>query len=136
NLRLDASGTKTLRFSDGGLSTVDSGSFAVSPLPASTLQVSAGTSQTAGTAFDVTVTARDPYNNVATGYLGTVHFTSSDGSAALPSNYTFVAGDNGVRTFTTAATLKQAGAQNVIATDTVTGSITGTQSGISVAPGA
>ena len=34
------------------------------------------------------------------GYTGTVHFTSSDTAAVLPANYTFVAGDNGVRTFT------------------------------------
>src|SRR5439155_704634 len=86
--------------------------------------------------FDVTVTARDAFNNLAAGYLGTVHFTGSDGSAVLPSNYTFVGGDSGAHTFTAATTLKQAGAQNVTATDTVTGSITGTQNGISVAPGA
>src|SRR5262249_3478847 len=33
---------------------------------------------TAGTAFTVTVTALDAANNVVPGYLGTVHFTSTD----------------------------------------------------------
>ena len=35
-----------------------------------------------------TVTAYDPYGNVATGYSGTVQFTSSDSQAVLPGNYT------------------------------------------------
>ena len=38
----------------------------------------------------MTVTAVDAYGNVATGYTGTVHFTSSDGQAVLPANYTFI----------------------------------------------
>src|SRR5207248_2668843 len=59
-----------------------------------------------------------------------------DGIATLPADYTFVAGDNGTHTFSSGATLKHAGAQNVVATDTVTGSITGAQSGISVSPAA
>ena len=51
--------------------------------------------------FSFTVTALDPFNNVATGYAGTVHFTSSDGAAVLPANSTLT---SGVKTFT--ATLK------------------------------
>jgi len=35
------------------------------------------------------VTASDAYGNLATKYTGTVHFTSSDGSATLPADYTF-----------------------------------------------
>ena len=50
-------------------------------------------------AHNVTVTAKDAYGNMATGYTGTVHFTSSDGQAVLPANYTFVAGDAGIHTF-------------------------------------
>jgi hypothetical protein len=82
---------------------------------------------TAGTAFDVTVTARDASNNALTGYTGTVHFTSSDaGSPGLPSNYSFVAGDNGSHTFTNGVTLKTAGSQTVSVNDTVQTSKTGT----------
>jgi len=39
-------------------------------------------------AFSFTVTARDVFNNVATGYAGTVHITSTDGAAVLPANST------------------------------------------------
>src|SRR5439155_24037639 len=77
-----------------------------------------------------TVTARGAFGNTAVGYTGTAHFTSSDGQAVLPANYTFTVGDAGVHAFS--GTLKTAGAQSITATDTVAGSITGTQSGIVV----
>jgi trimeric autotransporter adhesin len=85
---------------------------------------------TAGTSHSFTVTATDAFGNVVTGYRGTVHFTSSDAQAGLPGNYTFTASDNGVHTFS--ATLKTAGSQSLMATDTVTSSITGGQAGIVV----
>ena len=44
----------------------------------------------------------------------------------LPSNYTFVAGDNGSHTFTNGVTLKTAGSQTVTVNDTVETSRTGT----------
>jgi hypothetical protein len=90
------------------------------------------TPTTAGTARTVTVTAQDTYDNTAAGYTGTIAFTSSDAQATLPSNYTFVGGDSGTHTFTNGVTLKTAGTQSVTATDTVSASITGTQSGITV----
>src|SRR5260370_39588848 len=37
--------------------------------------------------------------------------------SVLPGNYTFVAGDNGIHTFTNGVTLKTAGSQTVTATD-------------------
>jgi hypothetical protein len=95
--------------------------------PATHFTVSAPASATAGTALSFTVTARDPFNNVATSYGGTVHFMSSDGAATLPANSTLT---NGVGTFS--ATLKTAGNQTITATDTVTASITGTSGPIAV----
>ena len=77
-------------------------------------------------AFTVTVTALDAYGNIATGYLGTIHFTSSDARANLPSDYTFVAADAGVHTFT--MIFKKSGTQTLTATDTHTGSIKGSAS--------
>ena len=74
----------------------------------------------------VTVTAMDAYGNTATGYTGTVHFTSTDGAAVLPADYTFTAGDAGVHTFTTASPSRPPAAETVTATDTVNGTITGT----------
>jgi len=96
--------------------------------------VTAPVSATAGTAFNFTVTAIDVLNNVATGYTGTVHFTSTDPAATLPADVTFTAGMAGVGTF--AATLKTAGNRTITATDTVTASITGTSNTIAVSPAA
>ncbi len=90
---------------------------------------------TAGTAGTVTVTAKDAGGNTVSSYRGTIHFTSTDGQATLPANYIFTAADNGVHTFTNGVTLKTAGTQSIIATDTVTSSITGSQTGITVNAG-
>jgi hypothetical protein len=106
-----------------------------------TLHVVAGTATTltvsglpnpyvGGTASTLTVQARDPYGNTDTGYRGTVHFTSSDPLAILPADYTFTAADSGVHTFS--VTLRSYGTQSITATDTVTASIKGSQSYISV----
>ena len=81
---------------------------------------------------DVTVTVRSPLGNVATGYTGTIAFTSSDVLATLPANYTFVGGDAGVHTFAGGVTLASAGEQSVTATDVAVGTITGSQTEITV----
>ncbi len=86
------------------------------------LTVSAPGSTMAGTSFSLTVTALDQFNNTATGYAGTVHFTSSDGAATLSGSIsTLTAG-----TANLSATLKTEGTQTITATDTVTVAITGT----------
>ncbi len=87
-------------------------------------------SATAGAAESFTVTAKDPYGNVATGYTGTVQFTSSDTAATLPANSTL---NHGVGNFS--VTFNTAGTQSLTVTDTTSG-ITATQSGITVAPAA
>ncbi len=84
-----------------------------------------------GHAFSFTVTAEDPYNNVATGYAGTVHFTSSDPAASLPANATLT---NGAGTFS--VTLKTAGSQTVTATDTASSSLAGASSAVRVSAAA
>ncbi len=91
--------------------------------------------QSAGTLSSPVVTAYDQYNNVKTDYTGTIHFTSSDAQADLPSNYTFVTGDYGTHTFTDDVVLKTVGVQSVTVTD-VPGGQTGSQTGIDVGPGA
>jgi hypothetical protein len=101
--------------------------FCPAPGPATHFTVSAPSSATAGNAFNFTVTAQDQFNNTATGYAGTVHFTSTDGSAILPANSTL---SNGTGTFS--ATLVTAGSQTITATDTVTSSIHGTSNSIFV----
>ena len=64
--------------------------ISVSPAPARQFVLSGlSTTTTAGVAQTVTVTAEDPYGNVATGYGGTVQVTSSDPQASLPAIYLF-----------------------------------------------
>src|SRR5205807_909820 len=122
--RRTTTGTDTLT----GTITGTSNAMAVSTAAATHLTVSAPGSATAASAFSFTVTALDQFNNTATGYLGTVHFTKSDGGggSAVPANYSFVGGDGGVHSFSSGATLVTAGLQSVTATDTITGTITGT----------
>jgi hypothetical protein len=134
---LKTAGNQTITATDTvtGSITGVTGTITVSAAAASHLSVTAPGSATAGTAFTVTVTALDAFNNTAVSYTGTVHFTSSDAVVTLPVNYTFLAGDNGVHVFTSAVTLNTSGTQTVTATDTVTGSITGTSSGILLGAG-
>jgi hypothetical protein len=99
------------------------------------LSMSAVSSTTAGAPFSITVSVLDANNNVFKGYTGTVHFTSSDGQAVLPANYSFTSADAGVHTFTSAATLRTAGSETLAATDTNSGSITGSTT-VAVSPSA
>src|SRR5439155_1102555 len=135
---LTTSGARTITATDTVTASITgiSGTIAVSPASAATLSVSAPAVATAGTAFDVTVTVKDAFDNVVTGYLGTVHFTSTDGSAVLPANYAFQVTDAGAHTFTGGVTLTTAGIQTVTATDTVNGAIHGTSGSILVSAAA
>jgi hypothetical protein len=47
----------------------------------------------------VTVKAFDVHGNIKTDYLGTVHFTSTDGNSLLPNPYPFVSQDSGSHDF-------------------------------------
>ena len=69
---------------------------------------------------------------MATGYTGTVHFTSSDPAASLPSDYTFTAADSGVHTFAGGVTFNTTESQALTATDTSNNSITGTSNPVTV----
>src|SRR5207245_2861037 len=72
---------QSLTARDTGSSMITGSQFGivVNPAAASTLVVSGFPSPTtAGVAHTFTVTAKDPFSNTATVYLGTVHFTSID----------------------------------------------------------
>ena len=128
-------GTTVIQVTSGSLTSTNSGMLTVITGSTTKLNISGFTSPyTAGTASNFTVTAQDASGNTITSYIGTVHFSSSDPQAVLPANYTFVSGDNGTHTFS--ATLKTAGSQSITATDTVTSSITGSQSNITINPAA
>src|SRR5207302_1671784 len=111
------------------------GAIAVVPAAAATMTVAGFPSATtAGVAHAATVTLRDAYGNVATGYAGTVHFSSSDAQAGLPADYTFTGADAGVHTFN--VVLKTSGSQSPTAADPATASLAGTQAGIPVSAAA
>jgi len=78
----------------------------------------------AGDPAGATLTAYDTNYNIATSYTGTIHFTSSDGAATLPMNYTFTGADAGTHTFSGGFTLFTPGGQTVTATDTMNATIT------------
>jgi hypothetical protein len=85
-----------------------------------------------GVAEAVTITAKDALGNTDVGYLGTLHFHSSDASAQLPADYTFQPTDQGTQTCS--ITFLTPGVQSLIVNDTVTKSARGSQFGVSVAP--
>jgi hypothetical protein len=137
SITLKTLGTQSLTATDQGNAslTASQSGIVVTAAVASRFSVSGfPTSITAGSAGTVTVTATNAAGIVATGYVGTVHFTSTDLLAGLPANYTFVSADKGSHSFS--VTLKTAATQSLTATDANTASITGTQSGITVKPGA
>ncbi|HKR66531.1 MAG TPA: fibronectin type III domain-containing protein, partial [Thermoanaerobaculia bacterium] len=91
--------------------------------PAVSLTINAPASAPANTPFEITVTARDAHGNIAESYEGTVHFTSSDAQATLPSNAAFDNDDHGVKTFS--VTLRGAGTHSITVTDVANATITG-----------
>ena len=96
-----------------------------------TAKTSDGKSLLEGSALSFTVTAKTSDGLVATGYTGTVTFTSNDPQAVLPIQYTFQPGDAGTKTLS--ATLMTPGSgRTITVTDTRVSSITGSQSGITV----
>ena len=107
---LKTSGLQTLAVTDSTTGVDGQSAVAVSPVAAQTLAFAYPSSVYVGVPSSFTVTLYDQYGNVATGYTGTIQFTSSDPNATLPSNYTFRSTDAGVHSFT--STLEGFGADN------------------------
>ena len=139
-VRLTKVGTQSVTATDTVTNTITNiqGGLVITPAAASTLTVTGLSGAVAGTVQTVVVTAKDLYGNLATGYTGTIHFTTSDtfGTTSVPVNYNFQAGDNGTHTFNNGVTLTKVGTQSVTATDTVTNTITGNQGGLVTTPAA
>jgi hypothetical protein len=75
--------------------------------------------------FNLTVTAEDAAGNVATGYLGTVHFSDNRPVGdSLPGDYTFTAADQGTHLFTSLV-LRAKGYHTITVTDTQNPALTG-----------
>jgi DNA-binding beta-propeller fold protein YncE len=81
----------------------------------------------------ITINVRDPVNEPATLYRGTIHFTSTDPQAILPPNYTFTAADAGTHSFN--ITFKTVSANQTITITDIASSLTASQSGIRVHSG-
>src|SRR5439155_13713357 len=126
------SGSQSLTATDtvnGGLTA--KATVSVSAAAAATLSLTVPATAVAGSSFNATVTLTDAYGNVASGYAGTVHFTSSDSKAVLPGDYTFTSGDAGRHTFV--VTLNTLGSQTVTAADSVNSALQASAT-VSVAP--
>ena len=70
----------------------------------------------AGMPFNLSVTAVDPFGQVAYGYTGTVTFASDDSAAVLPGDYAFQPSDQGRAVFS--VTLNTLGPVHLTVTDT------------------
>jgi Tol biopolymer transport system component/subtilisin family serine protease len=124
-------GTAGVHVTANGLNSINSGTLTIIPGEATKFSVTGYPSAvSAGSANSFTVSAQNNFGNAS--YTGTVHFTSNDPQADLPSNYTFTSDDNGVHVFQ--ATLKSAGTRSITATDIVKPGITGSQNNIIVSP--
>jgi plastocyanin len=121
---LRTSGTRTVTANDVAIpSLTGSDTVTVNPAAATQLVLTAPGTASPGVILPVTATARDQFNNTATGYSGTVHFTSSDGGAILPADNTL---SSGTRNFS--VTLATPGLQTLTVTDTVAPTLTDTAS--------
>src|SRR5713101_2202123 len=91
-LILKTAGSQTITASDTITGSITgNASVTVNPATAKSLVVSGYPSSTkVSTPQSFTVTAKDAFGNTATGYTGTITFTSSDSLAVLPAKYTFV----------------------------------------------
>jgi hypothetical protein len=86
---------------------------------AAVLVLTAPAPATTGVPFDVSVAVYDIFGQLAVGYTGTIHFSTTDGdpNVVLPPDYTFQPADGGLVTFSGGVTLFTPGAQTLTATD-------------------
>lgn len=141
-ITVGVTGTQTGSYTNTVSNFTSAQSGTIAPVSAN-LTVAAGAATTfsfanvpasavAGNAFSLTLNVYDAYGNLASGYVGTIHFSSSDAQAVLPADYTFKSGDNGSHNFNSGMVLKTAGSQNVTATDTVNSTLSANSGSILV----
>jgi hypothetical protein len=123
---LYTAGTWDVTATDTSSGITGSATVTVTPAAAVAFVVTAPDTVVAGTPFDFTVTAVDPYGNTDTNYQGTVVFSTMDPAGTFnPTGYTFQLGDMGTALFPMGATLNAASnTWDITATDTASG-ITG-----------
>jgi FG-GAP-like repeat/FG-GAP repeat len=97
-ITLDKSGADVVTASNPRLAS-GSTTISVAAGAAVGFSVSAPTQTVAGVAFNVVVSARDKFGNLAPTYTSTIDFSSDDPRATLPASFTFTAADAGIYTF-------------------------------------
>jgi hypothetical protein len=125
---LTKAGSQTITATDRAAATITgSATLTIVAASAASLTVDTPSSARAGQSFPVTVSLADQFGNVATGYRGTVHFTTSDPLplVVLPADHTFNAADSGTHTFS--ATLRTPPSQTITVRDTANATLTDTQ---------
>jgi hypothetical protein len=116
-LRVNVAGPHRFSASASGLASVRSDPFTIQADVAVRLALTGLVGPvTAGVASSLAVTAYDRFDNMATGYTGTVRFTSTDAQADLPGDSTFTAQDAGQRAFSNVV-LRTAGLRRVTVVD-------------------
>jgi len=125
---LTKSGAQTITATDAATASI-AGDLRVTVAPgaAATMSLDAPGSAKVGQSFNITVTLKDPFGNVATGYRGTVHFTTSDPlpTAVVPTDHTFTIADAGTSSFS--ATLWTPPSQTITVKDTTNAALTDTR---------
>lgn len=129
SVTLKTAGNQSISVADTvTVAVAGSNSISVNPGLAAQFTVSGPTAATTGIVINVSVSAQDAYSNTATGYTGTVTFSSSDKQATVVPASSPLSG--GVGSFS--VTFNTVGSQTVSATDTVTASLKGSSSAINV----
>ncbi|MFZ3044157.1 MAG: MBG domain-containing protein [Minisyncoccia bacterium] len=122
---------KTITATDhGGTKTGTSSTFTVNSGALDHFSFAAISTQIAGTAFNITMTAQDANNNTVTGYAGTVDLTTTAGTIAPTQSAAF---SSGVRT--ESVTVTQAGSGKTITATDHAGTKTGTSAAFTVSAG-
>jgi hypothetical protein len=132
---LDRAGSQIITGTDIANASI-AGSVTIQVIAAAAARASmvAPPSAVANQPFNVQVTLYDRFGNVATGYVGTVHFTTTDLVAwqlgRMPADYTFTSADAGSHTFS--ATLMTVPSQTITVTDTTNAQLSATSPPIAV----
>ncbi|MBI5548252.1 MAG: lamin tail domain-containing protein [Deltaproteobacteria bacterium] len=136
NVIFQTAGAWTITATDTATLVSGQASVSVEPALAAGLKVSVQPlTVVAGAKAAVTVEAQDAFGNTASGYVGSIRFTSDDEDAVLPTDYTFTSADLGVHVFTEGVEFHTSGTRSLTAADVAQGSRNGTQSDITVLPG-
>jgi hypothetical protein len=137
----EAESLGTITVGDGTLFGTSSGVVVRNAAAANFLVTPSELNPAAGASFNLTLTARDAYNNTANGdngatpYTGAAFITTSATApyTLSPSSYPFVAGDAGTKTFTNGVTLNTVEDDvSITARDYADATITGNVTGIDV----